>query len=347
MVPVGLIERLPKWLFVVPMVLQWLLLGLRHRSLTLPTAANPGIPTGGLVGEGKIDYLATMGPVARAAFASTTSFLCRGKDDAATAELALQNAGLAFPVIAKPDIGWCGFGVRLLHDRGDLAAYLDRFPRGERVLLQRYLPQEGEAGLFYRREPGTAAGQVIGMVLRHAPHAVGDGVSSVAELIARNPRLRRLGRDGRSECCRDPASVPGPRQVVRLATIGSTRVGGLYQDATALITPALGAAIDAIARDMGDFHVGRFDLRYESWAALAAGKFTLIEVNGVGSEAVHAWDPRYSLRQVYAMVFAKQRLIFEIGAAMRRRGHRPTGLRDLARLHRRQQWLIRRYPRSN
>jgi hypothetical protein len=142
--------------------------------------------------------------------------------------------------------------------------------------------------------------------------------------------------------------VPAKGEVMRLATIGSTRVGGLYEDATALVSPQLSAAIDALARDMPEFHVGRFDLRYESLGTLREGSgFTLMEVNGVGSEAVHAWDPRYSLRQVYAMVFAKQRLIFAVGDAMRRRGHRPIGARHLARLHLRQQRLIRRYPPSN
>jgi hypothetical protein len=46
-------------------------------------------------------------------------------------------------------------------------------------------------------------------------------------------------------------------------------------------------------------------------------------------------------------VFAKQRQIFAIGDAMRRRGHRPIGVRALARLHLCQQRLIRRYPPSN
>jgi hypothetical protein len=346
--PVGMIERLPKWFFVIPMVVQWFWLALRYHSLTLPTAANPAITAGGLVGEGKLEYLAAMGPLAQAAMAPCISVVSEGAAGLDAAEAALAAAGLAYPMIAKPDIGWCGFGVRLLRDRQNLGDYLERFPRGERVVLQHFLPQEGEAGLFYVRQPGDAAGRAIAMVLRRAPQCVGDGISTVAELIARSPRLRRLGRDGLSEPCCDPGHVPAKSEVVRLATIGSTRVGGLYEDATALVSPQLSAAIDALARDMPEFHVGRFDLRFEDLAALTEGRgFKLMEVNGVGSEAVHAWDPKYSLRQVYAMVFAKQRLIFAIGGAMRRRGHRPIGVRALARLHLRQQRLIRRYPPSN
>jgi hypothetical protein len=142
--------------------------------------------------------------------------------------------------------------------------------------------------------------------------------------------------------------VPQAGEVVRVSTIGSTRVGGLYRDGSALITEELTEALDAIARDMTDFHVGRFDVRYESAGALRAGRgFSIIEVNGAGSEAVHAWDPRFTLRQAYAIVFAKQRRIFEIGAAMRRKGHPAVSARSLIHHYLRQQRLIRRYPRSN
>jgi hypothetical protein len=98
---------------------------------------------------------------------------------------------------------------------------------------------------------------------------------------------------------------------------------------------------------MPQYHVGRFDVRYSTLQDLRSGRFTIMEVNGAGSEAVHAWDPKYSVWQVYRMVFAKQRLLFALGAANRARGHRPIGMLALARHHLRQQRLIRRYPPSN
>ncbi|HMA50205.1 MAG TPA: hypothetical protein VKP60_10660, partial [Magnetospirillaceae bacterium] len=260
---------------------------------------------------------------------------------------AMAAAGLVYPIIAKPDIGWCGFGVRLVRNGPELNDYLTRFPRGERIVLQRFMPEEGEAGLFYVRRPDEAKGRLTGILLRHFPRVQGDGISSIAELIAANPRLCRLGRDGLSEPCCDPAGIPTDGEMVRLSTIGSTRVGGLYEDATPLITEVLTDAIDRIAQDMTDFHVGRFDVRYGSLDQLLAGDVTIIEVNGAGSEAVHAWDPKFTLRQAYAIVFAKQRMLFEIGDTMRRRGRRPIGLAKLARLHLRQQRLIKRYPMSN
>lgn len=68
---------------------------------------------------------------------------------------------------------------------------------------------------------------------------------------------------------------------------------------------------------------------------------------GAGSEAVHAWDPKYSISEAYSIIFAKQRLLFQIAATNRKRGHKPIGLFKLAKLHFDQQSLIKRYPLSN
>jgi len=345
---VGTIERIPKWLNLVPMVLQWCWLGLRYRSLTLPSAANPQITAGGLVGDTKSEYFAGMGAHARSKVAPYVMLRAEGGDMLAAALSAMGEAGLMFPVVAKPDLGWCGFGVRRLDDTLDLADYLASYPAGESLMLQRYLGEQGEAGIFYVRHPGQPTGGLLGVLLRHYPQVTGDGTSTVAQLIEADERLHRVVRNRREhECRHDPDEVLAVGDTVRLSLIGSTRIGGRYEDGSDSATAELTAAIEAVAHDMPQFHVGRFDVRYSTLQDLRSGRFTIMEVNGAGSEAVHAWDPKYSVWQVYRMVFAKQRLLFALGAANRARGHRPIGMLALARHHLRQQRLIRRYPPSN
>jgi hypothetical protein len=346
--PVGQLERLPKWLNLIPIVAQWLWLSILYRSATLPSAANPALTSGGMVGEGKLEYFNIMGEHAKAATVETTSVTNAGLSSFGAAKTAMFYAEIGYPIIAKPDIGWCGFGVRRIDDDVALKEYLTAFPRDETVVLQRFVPDEGEAGLFYMRDPDQPSGRVIGVLLRHFPRVVGDGKSSVAALMAANPRLSRLGRDGLSEPCCDPSLVPRAGEVIRISTIGSTRVGGLYHDATPLTTPELSAAVDALARDMTEFYVGRFDVRYESLETLLLGRgFTIIEVNGAGSEAVHAWDPGLSLWESYGIIFRKQNALFAIAAKMRSRGHKPVNISELTRLFIKQHQLIRRYPSSN
>jgi hypothetical protein len=344
----GALERLPKWAIIVPLAVQWLYLAARFRGLTLPSAAHPALTAGGLVGEGKREYFDSMGPLARAATAPYVSVRKHRSLDAPALEAAMASAGLTFPVIVKPDLGMCGYGVRKVDNLRELACYAFHFPDAETMLLQQYLAQEHEAGIFYVRDPATGEGRILGMALRYFPRVTGDGRSTVAQLIKANRRAgRTLGRCSH----RGPSDlerIPAADEPVRLSTIGSTRVGALYRDGKEHITPALTAAIDAIARDMRDFHFGRFDIRFATLDALRAGTgLTIMEVNGAGSEAIQAWDPGTGLVAGLRTIFAKQRWLFEIGAANRRKGAATIGLRKLARLNAAQQRLLDAYPPSN
>jgi hypothetical protein len=346
--PVSTLERMPKWLICIPLTVQWLWLALRYQSLALPTIANPAITAGGLVGEGKLEYFDGMGPIALSATAAYCAVSTHKSYTAAELREMMRSAGLSFPVIAKPDLGLCGYGVRRLANRAELHDYLLAFPVNEMVVLQQYLPHEGEAGIFYMRDPNAQAGRIIGLALRYFPRVVGDGKSTIAELMALDSRTKRLLTSRKHEPTYQPDRIPATGEVVRLATIGSTRVGGLYRDGRAHITPQLTRAIDAIARDMPSFHFGRFDMRFECLNDLRAGvAFSIMEVNGAGSEAIQAWDPSLGVVAGFRMIFKKQRILFAIGNAMRRKGFKPLGALSLARLNSRQNRLIAQYPPSN
>lgn len=339
---------MPKWLICVPLAFQWLWLGLRYGSMTLPSAANPGITSGGLVGEGKLEYFAGMGPHARAATARHSALRNEPGIGADALRAHLANAGLAYPLMVKPDLGLCGHGVRRVDDEGALLEYLVRFPVGETVVLQEYLAQAGEAGIFYARDPHTGRGSIIGLALRTFPHVVGDGKRTVAQLVAGDPRACRALASPLHEGAFDGSAVPVAGAVVRLSTIASTRVGGLYRNGQDCITPELLQAIEAIADDMPRFHFGRFDVRYDAIPDLRAGAgLRIMEVNGAGSEAIEAWDPDIGLVSAFQRIFRKQALLFAIGAARRREGVRPITLLTLARLFWRQSRLIKLYPPSN
>ncbi len=341
--PMAPIERLPKWLLCVPLVAQWLWLALIHRSTTLPSVLNPGIETGGLVGESKFSYLSPIGSRFREWVAET--YPVTSDDDAHEVR---RRSGLAYPLIAKPDIGWCGYGVRRIESDDELAAYADAFPRDGVFLLQRFAHEPCEAGILYVREPGAAHGCATALTVRHAPHVVGDGASTVEQLIAHGERTQSNAARYRTILSDDAlARVAAFGERVALTTVASVRVGGRYEDLTRLITPELDTAVDAIARAIGDFHYGRFDVKFETMSDLQEGRFTVIEINGAGSEAIQFWDPRLSMVDAFAGVFAKQRSLFALADTMRRRGVKPVGWRKLAAAHLRQQRLVRRYPDSN
>ncbi len=335
-------EFWPAWAFYTPIVAQWLLLGLRHGSFTLPTAANPGIELGGLCGESKADILDQVQGAARARIAPYIRLV---PTDAAAAEQAMAAAGLDWPVIAKPDVGCNGAGVRLLCDRAALAEYLAAFPAGARLLLQRFIADEGEAGLFYIRRPGEARGRLTSVTLKQPPVVVGDGNSTLEELVRADPRAGRIPQMYVPRLGDRRYLVPARGERVRLVLVGNHCKGAIFFDGRQEITPALTEAVDALAQGIPGFHFGRLDVRFGSLAALRRGEgFTVIEINGVGSEATHVWDARTRLRDAWADQFFHYRTAFEIGAALRAKGHRPAGVRALWRNWRRQKRLMASYP---
>ena len=338
----GLICHLPKPLLVIPMVVQWLWLALCYRSLSLPSAADPSITIGGLAGESKSAYFDQVGPALQRHLARTAA-ITAGITAPADARAALKRLELSFPLIAKPDIGWCGFGVRRIDDAVDLDSYIAAFPSGETLLLQEYLDIPGEAGIFYVRWPDQHEGRLLSLTVREPPQIVGDGVSTVRSLIARDARLH-----DRRDLYENLDRTPRAGETVTLATVWSHRMGGRYRDLTSEITPTLQATFDAIASSMPNLHVARFDVRFASLSGLAAGQdFKIIEINGAGSEAIEFFDPHVPFFTAYRGILAKQAMVFEIADQNRRRGFAPCGWRALAAGFRHQATLLSLYPTSN
>ena len=188
-------ERIPPALFYVPLVLNWLRLGLRHRSLTLPTAANPKFFTGGMWGESKSSYFFDVDPAMRrwiADFAVVERSAVAGglAGDIDHALRALGEAGLDYPLVAKPDIGWHGHGVRRIDDGAALENYIASYPGGARLILQRFVPYPGEAAVLYARLPEEPAGRILSLTFRYFPHVVGNGRLTVRQLIRNDERAQ-------------------------------------------------------------------------------------------------------------------------------------------------------------
>lgn len=346
--PISFFEFWPDWAFYTPVVLHWLALALRHRSLTLPTAANPHITTGGLVGESKSAILDQVtGPARRmiAPYIALRTATDRPAHDLPAGQATLRAAGLEYPLVAKPDIACNGAGVRVVHDAAALGRYLAAFPRGETLILQQLVRLPGEAGVFYVREPGAASGRITSITLKHVPFVVGDGASSLRELVLADPRagslawmyLPHLGPRG--------ASVPEAGVPVPLVFVGNHCKGSIFENGIRLATPALTAAIEGLVQAMPEFHFGRIDLRFQAPADLASAQgLQVIEINGAGSEATHVWDPRTTLGEAWRAQFEHYGAAFRIGAANRARGFRPSGPSALIRHWRRHKRLMRSYP---
>jgi membrane protein DedA with SNARE-associated domain len=310
-------EFWPAWLFYLPLVpwLGWL--SVRYRGLTVWTAANPGIPAGGVVGESKAAILEQLGSesvipffvVAPGAPGDRLGWFC--------GELACR--GWTYPLVLKPDAGQRGAGVRKVADASAAERYLRTHPGA--VLVQPYHPGPYEAGIFYVRFPGEPAGRVFSITDKVFPIVEGDGSSTLAELIRSDPRYRlQAGTFLARHAARAAEVLPAGKRFP-LAVAGNHCQGTLFRDGAHLWSPELEAAIDRVALPFTGFFIGRFDVRYTDPEAFRAGRdLAVVELNGVTAESTNIYDPEWSAWRAWRVLFRQWSLLYALGAANRRRG---------------------------
>ncbi len=327
-------EFWPLWVFYPPVLVYVMILMIRHRSLTVFTAANPDIPGGGFIGESKFEILRrlsrTPNRVARAALVPGDAPPDRR---AAIARAFMDHARLSLPVVVKPDQGQRGAGVAIVRSERDLDAAIASLT-GD-IIVQEYIPGL-ELGVFYYRHPHERRGRIFSITEKRFPSVQGDGRSTLEALILADERAVCLSPVHARVHAAHLHRVPGYGESVPLVEIGSHCRGALFLDASHLVTPALEDAFDAVAQEFGGFYFGRFDVRTPSLADFTERSvFTVLELNGVTSESTNIYDPGHSLWRAYRVLAAQWRLAFEIGAENRRRGVMPASLLELVRLGRR------------
>jgi membrane protein DedA with SNARE-associated domain len=328
-------EFWPLQVFYVPIALYVAGLAVKYRSLLLPTAVNPAIPGGGFAGESKIDILRALaaGSPEQSLRATSLPAGLPAAQRAAIADAFLARAGVALPVVVKPDVGERGSGVVFAHTRDELHAAIAA--TGADAIVQEEA-RGLEFGIFYVRHPDEERGRIFSITEKVLPTVTGDGRRTIEELILDDERAVCMARThlARFAARRDEVLPAGA--VLQLVEVGTHSRGAIFRDGAACRTAALEDAIDGISRRYEGFFFGRYDVRVPSVADLMAGRgLRIVELNGLTAEATHVYHPGTPLRAAYRVLFAQWRLAFAIAAANRRRGARPASLREVVRLLRR------------
>ena len=288
----------------------------------MPTTANPGIFSGGIVGESKLvtlnDLMATSPRFTASASAITGDTL-----EARMKSLDEASALFDFPFILKPDVGQRGVGVKLIRHQAQAESYLRQCAAP--LVAQRYAPGPFEVGVFYFRFPHESRGKIFGIVEKIFPIVTGDGQRTVGELIASDPRARLISATYARRLGARWVEILPAGETLKLVEAGNHAQGCIFRDGARFITPELTARIDEISQKLNGFFIGRYDLRFADEAAFRAGNdFQIIELNGAAAEAGNLYDARHSLWTAYRTLFRQWELVFAIGAANHQCGATPT-----------------------
>ena len=234
----------------------------------------------------------------------------------------MKNLQLSFPVIGKPDIGMKGMAVARLHNADELEKYITNSPVD--FLVQELVEYKNEAGIFYYRFPNENRGRISGIVGKEFLAVKGDGTSSIKELLKRDKRhvlqLRVLVKTYGEELER----ILMCNEEIVLVPYGNHVRGAKFIDISDRITEELTSVIDHVCREVKGFYYGRLDIRYNSWEELTQGlNFSVIELNGAGSEPTHIYDPRHSIFFAWREIIRHWKILWKISRINHHQVHQP------------------------
>lgn len=329
-------EFWPPYLFYPPVIAYIVYLGIKFKSLTLFTTANPSIPAGGFVGESKqaiLNHLKNGGGAQSDASWLPDSLLILESDPSSRLQNALsfiESKRLDFPIVLKPDAGQRGSGVVIIRSHPQLEEYL--FSSSFPVIVQEYVSGR-EFGVFYYRYPGDERGRIFSVTEKRMPVLIGDGRHTLEKLILEDDRAVCMADFYLRKNATKVMQIPRAGDEVALVEIGTHCRGAIFLDGNYTITPSLEKAIQRIADRFEGFFFGRFDIRVPSVDDLMKGQnLKVLELNGVTSEATHIYDPKLSLIDAYRVLLRQWRIAFEIGNLNRAAGVRPNSIVELIRM---------------
>jgi hypothetical protein len=205
----------------------------------------------------------------------------------------IEEAGLRFPLIFKPDLGERGWMVRRINDTENIDDYLSKIKID--FIVQELVDLPLEFGVYYVRFPSEENGIVNSVTAKEFLYVQGDGQKTLRELIQEKDRailqweLLKEKFDGRLN------EILPDRKKEDLVTIGNHCLGTMFLNGNQLISPKLSASFDRISKKINGFYFGRYDLRCATLEDLENGNIKIVELNGCGAEPSHIYHPGSSL----------------------------------------------------
>ncbi|MEJ0031149.1 MAG: hypothetical protein WDO15_12575 [Bacteroidota bacterium] len=288
-----------------PVFIYWLLLALKERSIFFFSASNPGILSGGMMGESKAEVLELIPDGIK-----PKTYLVKLPATTESIVSEMKRHGFSFPVIFKPDLGERGWMVQRIDSNEDIEKYLEKIKIN--FVIQELVDLPLEFGVFYARYPNQPHGRVTSITMKRFLSVTGDGKSKLRELILSSDRAKLQWHILKDAYQNELDVVLSKGQQKELVSIGNHCLGTTFLNANHLITPKLNASFDSISQKVRGFYFGRFDLRCASFEDLEIGNVMIVELNGCGAEPAHIYHPGSSFWRGMATLFAHVHSMYRI-----------------------------------
>ena len=307
-------EYWPFQIVYIPIYFIWSYYSIKAKSIFFFNASNPTIKNGGFMMESK----KAIYDLIPQRYYPKTELIIEGTS-IEEIEKIIETSEIKYPLIAKPDIGLRGSGVKKIHTITELKDYA--YKANFDYVVQDLIPYDNEVGIFYVRYPDEKTGRITGIVSKEFLIVTGDGFSSIEELIKANPRYELQLKVLKQEYGSELLEILPQGQKLNLVPYGNHARGAKFIDGSHWITPKLTATINEMCLQIPGFYFGRLDVMYNTLEELEDGKhFSIVELNGAASEPTHIYDPKHSLLFAWKELARHIRYMFEISVENHKKG---------------------------
>lgn len=277
------------WWFHIPMFIIGIYWAIRLRKVNFFAAANPTLENGGLYNYSKFAAQNHFPKVNLPA-----SCLIHSNEDIRLILEKARTQQILFPFIIKPDKGERGKGVKLISNRNELEKYLLDQPR-EDYLIQEFIEKSQEYGVFFVKNPVTGEFSIPSLTKKISLQVIGDGVSTISELIQNHPRASRYQSLIHLQ---DPDFIPSRNEIFKLSPMGNHCKGAVFLDYSTHLSVEMTTAFVRIFEPVEGINYGRLDVKVDDMKELSdPEKVIILEVNGANAEPIQMYSPEKNYRE--------------------------------------------------
>lgn len=314
-------EYWPMWIYYLPVWIQHFWLSTKVGNLFFFLKTNPAID-GFILSDSKYRTL----HLVPHEFKPKTIFV--DKDDKyESIKTRMEASNISFPIILKPDIGFRGLKVLKLDNENDLYKAINGLKVNS--IIQEYIASELEIGLFYYRYPDEEKGFIPSLTIKKFLSVIGNGVNTLRELVEQDERAMLHHSKLEIKFKKQWDLVLPLNKKLILEHIGNHNKGTEFRNGNHLIDDDLVSVFDELSHRMKGFYFGRFDIRTTSLEILKKDKkFKILEVNGVGGEPTHIYDPKTPFFDAWKDLCSVWRVAAKIAKYNFKNGERKPSLKE-------------------
>jgi len=330
-------EKWPFKLVYFPLLFVWIYYIIRARAVWFFTPSNPTITFGGLSGETKKEMYEQLPPLLY-----SPTFTVQPAESYEWIVERIRQLQIKLPFVVKPEMGEAGILFRKIDSLQQLREYHNMVT--VEYMVQAMIHYPVEVSVFYYRMPDETKGTISGFLHKVPMHVVGDGKSTLRQLIKLHPKaMAYLAEIERVHAANmDVIIPPGEKYVFSYAA--NHRRGARFYNLHNEIDANLHTVFDNLSSKVQGWYYGRYDIMCQSIDSLKKNQnFCILEYNGCGAEPNHIYDSGYTLAQAYKEIIKHWKALYRISCYNARRGEPAwpliKGLRFLLAAHKQLQQM--------